>query len=852
DGPKWLFDIDVLTKSMIYVSVVVGTNSNGSVDGSLFNYSSKNASNDKPQPSSDAGKKDEEGVSQESGTDDQERPENNTQDVNTAGPSINTASTNVNTGSLNLNTVSPTVTTAPLEATHADFFGDETELDMSNITTTYLVSSTPNTRIHKDHLHDHVIGDVQSGVQTRRMIKTSNEQGNKKDERGIVIRNKARQVALGYTQEEGIDYDEVFALVARIEAIRMFLAYASFKDFVVYQMDAKSAFLYGKTEEEVYVCQPPGFEDPEFPKRVYKVEKALYGLHQAPKACFGFSTMKTASTPMETSKPLLNDAEAEDVDVHLYRLMIGSLMYLTASRPDIIYLKGQPKLGLSYPKDSPFDLEAYTDSNYAGASLDMKSTIGVKNRVFHSKTKHIKIRHYFIRDSNEKKLIQMIKIHTDQNIADLLTKAFDVGRFQYLIAAEYAKMMLGIGVDDAIQVSTVGLTYYCTLDNEEMEITTTIDGKIKIVTEASIRRHLKLEDFDGISNLPTTKIFEQLALMGSKKTAWEQFSSNIATSIIFLATNRKFNFSKLIFDGMGPIFQGEGSTVPVESHHTPTCAPLTSKPHLSPILRSSIRSETNVPQPSSPPHTNVVDEAASICMDVRYGGAATIFTSLEAGQGSGNFDKTPTMPHDSPLPRVHIHGSDKGRMQHNELMDLVTKLSDRVGRKISQIDEEDGITLVQMGVSTASTNFTTANVPVTTAGVEISTANPEVKTVGDYVDDIAAESLVYIKRSAAKTKDKALRLQEQLDKEERQRIPRAHEAASFFNIEEWEDIQARIEADEELAQRLQAEEREKYSEAKKARLLTEPINQRKRHFAQQRAKERRNKPLIQAQQRTLF
>ncbi|GJX63291.1 putative ribonuclease H-like domain-containing protein [Tanacetum coccineum] len=216
---------------------------------------------------------------------------------------------------------------------------------------------------------------------------------------------------------------------------------------------------------------------------------------------FGFSTVKTASTPMETSKPLLKDAEVEDVDVHLYRSMIGSLMYLTTSRPDIMfavcacarfqvtpkgshlhavkrifrYLKGQSKLGLWYPKDSPFDLEAYTDSDYAGASLDRKSTTGeyvaaasccgqvlriqnqmldygynfmntkifidnesticiVKNPVFHSKTKHIEIRHHFIRDSNEKKLIQIIKIHTYHNVADLLTKAFDVGRFQYLIA----------------------------------------------------------------------------------------------------------------------------------------------------------------------------------------------------------------------------------------------------------------------------------------------------------------------------------------------------------------------------------------------------------------------------------
>ncbi|GKC66889.1 putative ribonuclease H-like domain-containing protein [Tanacetum coccineum] len=215
---------------------------------------------------------------------------------------------------------------------------DGAEADMNNLDTTIQVSPIPTTRIHKDHPLDQVIGDLQSAIQTRKMSKNLKEHGfeepkkvihalkdpswieamqeellqfklqevwtlvdlpngkraigtkwvfrNKKDERGIVIRNKARLVAQGYTQEEGIDYDEVFAPVARIEAIRLFLAYASFKDFMVYQMDVKSAFLYGKIEEEVYVCQPPGFEDPDFPDRVYKVEKALYGLHQAPRAWY--------------------------------------------------------------------------------------------------------------------------------------------------------------------------------------------------------------------------------------------------------------------------------------------------------------------------------------------------------------------------------------------------------------------------------------------------------------------------------------------------------------------------------------------------------------------------------------
>ncbi|GJS50023.1 putative ribonuclease H-like domain-containing protein [Tanacetum coccineum] len=430
---------------------------------------------------------------------------------------------------------------------------------------------------------------------------------NKKDERGIVVRNKARLVAQGYKQEEGIDYDEVFAPVARIEAI----------------------------------SQPLGFVDPEFPEKVYKVEKALYGLHQAPRAwyetlstylldngfyrgqidktlfikrvkddillvqvyvddiifgstkkslCtdfeqimhkrfqmssmgeltfflglqvkqkedgifisqdkyvgeilkkFGFSSIRTANTPMETNKALTKDEDGEDVDVHLYRSMIGSLMYLTSSRPDIMfsvcacsrfqvqpkvshlnavkrifrYLKGRPNLGLWYPKDSPFILEAFSDSDYAGASLDRKSTTGgcqflgsrliswqckkqtvvanstteaeyiaashccgqvlwiqnqmldygynfmqtkihvdnesaicvVKNPVYHSKTKHIEIRHHFIRDSYEKRLIEMVKIHTDNNVADLLTKAFDGRLMVFKCSGVYTSTIwIEVGMD---------------------------------------------------------------------------------------------------------------------------------------------------------------------------------------------------------------------------------------------------------------------------------------------------------------------------------------------------------------------------------------------------------------------
>nr|GFB94382.1 retrovirus-related Pol polyprotein from transposon TNT 1-94 [Tanacetum cinerariifolium] len=263
---------------------------------------------------------------------------------------------------------------------------------------------------------------------------------NKKDERDIVIRNKARLVAKGHTQEEGINYEEVFAPVARIEAIRLFLAYAFFMGFMVYQIDVKSAFLYGTIKEEVYVCQPLGFEDHDHPDKVFQrgtIDQTLFikkqkgdillvqiyvddiifgatnkdlcksfeklmkdkfqiismgeltfslGLQVKQKKDgifisqdkyiaellrkFGLAEGKSASTPIDTEKPLLKDSDGEDVDV------TPKVSHLNAVKRICRYLKGKPYLDLWYPKDSPFDLVAYSDSDYAGASLDRKSTTG--------------------------------------------------------------------------------------------------------------------------------------------------------------------------------------------------------------------------------------------------------------------------------------------------------------------------------------------------------------------------------------------------------------------------------------------------------------------------------------------
>ncbi|GJS86257.1 putative ribonuclease H-like domain-containing protein [Tanacetum coccineum] len=463
------------------------------------------------------------------------------------------------------------------------------DADLNNLETTMNVSPIPTTRIDKDHPKDQIIRDFNLAIQTRRMTKISGEHAmvcyinkqrrtnhkdyqnclfacflsqtepkkliqaledpnwieamqeellqfqlqkvfrNKKDERGIVVRNKVRLVAQGYTQEEGIDYDEVFAPVAMIEAIRLFLAYASFMGFIVYQMDVKRAFLYGTIEEEVYVCQPPSFEDPQFPNKVYKVEKALYGLHQAPRAwyetlstyliengfkrgtidktlfikkdkgdillvqvyvddiifgstkkslCdefkvqhkkdgifisqdkyvadilkkFDFATVKTASNPMEPNKALIKDEEADNSDY------AGASLDRKSTTGGYQFL-GKRLISWQCKKqtivaNSTIEAEYVAAANCYGQVLwiqnqmldygfnfmntkiyiDNESTICiVKNLVFHSKTKHIEIRHHFIRDCYKKKLIQVIKIHTDHNVADLLTKAFDVSRSERVL-----------------------------------------------------------------------------------------------------------------------------------------------------------------------------------------------------------------------------------------------------------------------------------------------------------------------------------------------------------------------------------------------------------------------------------
>ncbi|GJW44634.1 putative ribonuclease H-like domain-containing protein [Tanacetum coccineum] len=335
---------------------------------SYFDSPSKDVGNGEPNSSIDDQKQVKDGPHNESDEKDKSEDDSSPKEVNVTGQHVNTTSLEVNTGRFKLNTVDPPMNTASsykldspkdmfklganhtLVTTHVEFFSDEDkpEVYLGNITNSITVPTTPNKRIHKDHPIKNVIGDVNSFIQTRRMTKSTSNNGfsvllnpqallklhrairtkwvfrNKKDERGIVIRNKARLVAQGYRQEKGIDYEEVFAPVARIEAIRLFLAYTSFMGFLVYQMDVKSAFLYGTIEEEVYVTQPPGFKDPDHPNKVYKglqvTQKKDRNINQSDKYVaeilkkFNYTDVNSASTPIDLEKPLVKDGDADDVD----------------------------------------------------------------------------------------------------------------------------------------------------------------------------------------------------------------------------------------------------------------------------------------------------------------------------------------------------------------------------------------------------------------------------------------------------------------------------------------------------------------------------------------------------------
>ncbi|GJV92086.1 putative ribonuclease H-like domain-containing protein [Tanacetum coccineum] len=642
--------------------------------------------------------------------------------------------------------------------------GFNAKADMTNLDTHILVSPTPTTRIHKDHPLEQIIRDIHSAPQTRRMTKNVTEhvepKKNKKDERGIVIRNKARLVAQGYTQKEGIDYDESWH------------------------------FYNGKIEDEVYDCQPPGFEDPEFLDRVYKVEKALYGLYQALKAWyenlstylldngfqrdeltfflglqvtqkddgifisqdmyvdeilkkFDFLTVNTTSTPMKTSKPLIKDENAEDVDVHLYRSMIGSLMYLTSLRPDIMF------------DDSPFDLEAYTDNDYAGASLDRKSTIGgcqfLKSRLISWQCKKQNVvanSTTEVEDSYEKRLIQVIKIHTDHNVADLLTKAFDVSRFQYLIArwlewsAKDAKDEIKAKVSAARLLTTARLP----LELQLLRALKFVDSHNNV---ACLEKSTEHANFDEIVDfLNASPIRYALTTYKRRKTKRPTEISQFSGPTTLVA-------DEIIHEERGDSME----------RVVTTAASLDAEQDSGNIIRTQSMETLNEPIPLGTGSGS---------------GPRRQDTILGDWPAQTRFKRLSKQSNDSPLSGVNTPGSKEDRLKIMELMEIYTKLSDRVlalenvktaqdleitslKKRVKKLEKKKKARTPQLkrrlfkGRYDHDIDVTIVSAPITTAGVSVSTAEPSTLPTTTTVieDDDLTIAHTLMKMRSEKSKEKA-------------------------------------------------------------------------------------------------
>ncbi|GJV31157.1 putative ribonuclease H-like domain-containing protein [Tanacetum coccineum] len=786
-----------------------------------------------------------------------------------------------------------------------------TEANFNNIDNTIDVSPIPILRVHKDHPKEEP-KNISQALQDERWVEAMQEE---------LLQFKLQKVwvlvdLLYGKMEEGIDYDEVFTPVVRIEAIMLFLAFASYMGFTIYQMDVKSAFLYGTIEEEVYVQQPLGFVDTAHPNKVYKESQDKYVADILKK--FDFCSIKTVTTPIESNKPLVKDEDGVDVDVHIYRSMIDSLMYLTTSRPDIMFVV------CACARDSPFVLEAFSDSDYGGASLDRKSTTGgcqflgrrliswqckkqtivansttkaeyvaaancFKNPVYHSRTKHIEIRHHFIKDCYEKRLIDFVKIHTDNNVADLLTKGFDVTRLNFLVLE---LILLGNSMDLRMDGScasnfshiwvmttlkysdkhnmvaflkkpneSVGFTEIVdflkgtslryalthnptiydslvkqfwqtatvrTLANGTPELVASIDNKEYTITEASVRSKLQLADAAGISNLPDAEIYDGLATLGyvsegkltfwkknftpqwkflihtilhclsPKSGGWDQFGSPIATALICLSSNRVYNFSKLIFDGMVhniesntkflmyPRFlqmilgittenngkylaptltkklfsnmkmgyagdyvpllpamlagtaedQGEGLAIPAEPQHTPTDP------------------DTKIPQSQGPIFTHVADEATTTGVRVGTKGATTTTSGLDAGLDSGNIHESPLRSYEAPLHEGHTSGSAGDSLQLKELMVLVPKLVTRIAnleKELHQIKTTYGKTVLTLVERVKSLEVALKR--KTKKVVVSDSEDEETENQGRKIQDIDDDPLVSLVRESMKEKD---------------------------------------------------------------------------------------------------
>ncbi|GJV66105.1 hypothetical protein Tco_1476933, partial [Tanacetum coccineum] len=496
NGPKWLFDLDSLTQSMNYVPVVAGKSSNDFAGIQGVSESSTSSQQDQdwivmpiwkdasyfgdasPKIVDDAQIEDkdelhDEDDATEESHDGSSLKENGTvdQQVNTARPDINTGSREVSTALPEVNTATPEDLVGPSPASEDSHVEDQ-EIELGNIPQSYEVPGTPHTRNHKDYPIEHVIGDVLSGflwiyLKVIEQLVQSGYTETRKIKGGLSSETK-QDLCKDILKSRALVYGEVFSMWLEIEAIRGIVCQPLGKIDQTYSSETIRTYLL----VQIYVDDISLDLQRRLCDEFEKLTKDKFQMSSMGELTFflglqfNYSDVKSASTPTDLEKPFVQDGDADDVDEHLYRSMIRSLMYLTASRPDIMFavcacarvlvalhctmtmlelqqVGSQQLVVVTFWENrliswqckklilvatSTTEVLKYVAVCFASSCGQVTICI-IENHVQHSKTKHIEIRHHFIRDYNAKKLIQMVKIDTDHNVADLLTKGFDAGRF---------------------------------------------------------------------------------------------------------------------------------------------------------------------------------------------------------------------------------------------------------------------------------------------------------------------------------------------------------------------------------------------------------------------------------------
>nr|GEW10715.1 hypothetical protein [Tanacetum cinerariifolium] len=778
-GPDWLFDIDALTRTMFMSQLL-------HVHSLMIMQSSHD---DGFKPLIDDGKKVDEDPSKRNECNDQEKEDNvnNTNNVNIVSSTVNAAGTNED-NELPFDPNMPALEDVSIFNFSNEDEDDDIVADINNMNTTIQVSPTPTTRIHKDHHLDQVIRYLHSATQRRHMSKNLEEHGfvstiqqrtNHKDFQNCLF-------AFFLSQEEPKKVIYVLKDPSWIEAMQ-----EEILQFKLQEMDAKSAFLYEKIEEEEEVMN--AFERLMHEKfQISSMRELTFflGLQVKQKndgifisqdkyvakilKKFRFTEVKNASTPMETHKPLLKDEDGEEVDVYVYRYQVNlKVSHLHFVKRIFRYLKGQQKLGLWYPKDSPFDLVAYTDSDYARASLDRKSTTG--GITYYCWVQVTAVEEKPTKSEGFEHIVAFLSAHT-------LRYALTVNPNIY---ESFIKQFWSNAMTKTI--------------NGESQIHARVGGKEIIITGSSVRRDLRLADEEGVDCFPNSTIFENLELIGKV---------------------------------------------------------------------------TEVPQPSEPTEY-VANEAIYKELDDRLVRAATIASSLEAEQDSGNIDKTQSKatPNEASSsgttpgggPRGNTLRSDEDSLKLNELMELCTNLQSRVldlektkttqaleitslkrrvkklekkqslgedafkqGMKIHDIDANEDITLVSAAgeinaasiattISAAAT-ITTDEITLAQALVEIKTSKSKAKGIVLQDPSESTTTTKTISSKQSQDKGKAIMIEEPVKPKKKDQIR----------------------LDEEAALKLQAELQVEFEEEQRLARETKPTE------------EKRNKPPTQAQQRKIM